>query len=107
MIKETQALAPPSAGGRKPTSRYNQAVNSPIDDPEAFWAEVLSREPERVRQAFGPLSHEERQEVVAHLRRMSGESGWLLQQQESARAALSALGIPNPPFDGAYLERIE
>jgi len=65
--------------------------SEPIPDLEAFWAEVLSAEPERVRAAYGLLYVEQRREVRAHLHRMATEAGWTASQRERARAALAAL----------------
>jgi hypothetical protein len=58
------------------------------DDPEHFWAEVLSGEPGRIRAARGSLTADEAAAVRAHLRRMATEDGWLPAQRVSARAAL-------------------
>jgi hypothetical protein len=60
-------------------------------DLENLWDSLLSREPEQVRAAFARLEPGERQSVVAHLRRMAGESGWHPEQRRSAEAALEAL----------------
>jgi hypothetical protein len=61
-------------------------------DPEAVWAELLSRRPQRIRSAARSLTDEERGAVLAHLRRMASEEGWAEEQRLSARAALDALG---------------
>lgn len=66
-------------------------MEGPEDALEALWDDLLSGQPERVRRAFGGLSEEERQAVMAHLRRMASESGWQPEQRESARLALAAL----------------
>ncbi len=59
---------------------------------ELFWGEILSREPGRIRAAFAELTdEEERQAVLAHLRRMVNEAGWAEPQRESAQRALVAL----------------
>ncbi|MBI3159032.1 MAG: hypothetical protein HYZ26_05480 [Chloroflexi bacterium] len=61
-------------------------------DPIAeFWSEMLSGEAERARRAFAPLSADEQQAILLHLRRMTTEPGWHPAQMENARAALDAL----------------
>ncbi len=58
---------------------------------EALWAEVLSRDPARVRLALIGLTEAERAGVLGHLRRMASEDGWSEGQRESSLAALAAL----------------
>lgn len=61
---------------------------------EQFWGEVLSRDPQRIVAAMDSLEDaEEREAIIAHLRRMATEEGWLEPQRISAEAALTALGI--------------
>ena len=62
---------------------------------DELWDHLLSRQPERVRQAFSTLDPESQRTVIAHLQRMATESGWLPRQRSSARAALKALNIPS------------
>ncbi len=62
-----------------------------MDPLERLWDQLLSREPEVVRGAFGGLSARERRDVLAHLERMVSEEGWHPEQQRSAQAALDAL----------------
>jgi hypothetical protein len=61
-------------------------------DPEAIWGELLSRQPERIRAVALCLTDEEREAVIAHLRRMASEEGWAEGQRASAGAALDVLG---------------
>jgi hypothetical protein len=61
------------------------------DQLEQFWNEILSRVPERIQQAFTPLSLEEKQIILTHLERMVSEPGWHPEQIQSAKAALTAL----------------
>ena len=63
-------------------------MSDPIED---FWAEILSRQPERIRSAFSPLSGEEKEAVLDHLKRMTRETGWHPEQVYSATIALHAL----------------
>jgi hypothetical protein len=61
------------------------------DEVTQLWDALLSRQPEQIRAAFDPLSPAEQAAVIAHLRRMVGESGWHPEQARSARAALKVL----------------
>ncbi len=58
---------------------------------DIFWENMLSRDPARVREAWGTLTAEERVAIHAHLVRMSTEEGWTEPQRISAQAALDAL----------------
>jgi hypothetical protein len=58
---------------------------------EALWDALLSREPERIWQAFSALDDASLAAVRKHLRKMVGEPGWHPEQVKSARAALKAL----------------
>ncbi len=61
---------------------------------EKFWGEVLSHDPQRILSAMGSLEDaEEREAIIAHLKRMVTEDGWAEPQRISAEAALKALGI--------------
>ena len=61
------------------------------NDPQEFWDELLSGEPERVHAAFASLGAGERRAVIAHLGRMASEPGWQPEQRASAQAALGIL----------------
>lgn len=58
---------------------------------ENLWDALLSRNPERIRQAFAGLDAEERQAVQTHLQRMATEPGWHPEQRLSAQTALESL----------------
>ena len=58
---------------------------------ESLWNDLLSRQPERVREAFNSLNPSSQKIVLAHLQNMVGESGWQSEQRISAKAALQAL----------------
>jgi len=60
-------------------------------DPERFWAELLSADPGRIREALRDLAMEERSRVHKHLRQMATGEGWHPVQQDRARAALTAI----------------
>lgn len=63
-----------------------------MSDPiENLWAEILSRQADRVQSAFATLSAEEKEAVLNHLKRMTCESGWHPEQVDSATKALQAL----------------
>jgi hypothetical protein len=61
---------------------------------ELLWDNLLSRQPDQIREAFGALSPVEQQAVLAHLKRIVNEPGWHSEQRLSAQAALSALVTP-------------
>ena len=71
------------------------------NDPERFWAEILSADSERIHRVFDRLSADDAPSVIAHLERMATENGWQPAQRERARAALRALEPPpsTPPED--------
>jgi hypothetical protein len=70
------------------------------DELEQFWADVLSADPRRIRQAMAELHETERRAVIDHLRTMAHESGWTDGQQQRARAALTVLEpSTNDPSD--------
>lgn len=59
---------------------------------EEFWGHLLSRDAERTRTTFRSLKDaEERQSILAHLRRMATEDGWAEPQRISAQHALDAI----------------
>lgn len=58
---------------------------------EAFWNEILSEEPARVRKAWLDLDDEEAEALIKHLRRMTDEDGWSQPQRQSAGAALKII----------------
>jgi len=63
-----------------------------LPDPlEILWDNLLSRQPERIRLAFGALDEAGRRAALEHLRRMAAEPDWHPEQRASALAALKAL----------------
>lgn len=60
-------------------------------DPENFWDELLSRQPDQVRAAYHSLDSQRKVEIYSHLQRMVSEPGWHPEQRRSAQAALDAL----------------
>ena len=61
-------------------------------DLELLWDELLSRQPERIREVFGSLDAPSQKIILTHLETMVRETGWQPEQRISARAALLALG---------------
>jgi aminodeoxyfutalosine deaminase len=61
------------------------------DDPDTFWANMLSRETDQILAVWRELNSAERAAVHAHLTRMATETGWSEPQRISAQAALDAL----------------
>ena len=66
------------------------------DSLEQFWANILSEEPETVRDAWAPLTEDEKSAVYGHLGRMVNEEGWHPSQRDAARAALQSIGPFSP-----------
>jgi hypothetical protein len=66
------------------------------DSLEQFWANILSEAPETVRDAWAPLTEDEKRAVYDHLGRMANEEGWHPSQRDAARAALQAIGPFSP-----------
>ncbi len=62
-----------------------------VDQIEAFWEEILSRQQERIQKVFAPLSPKEKISVLKHLKGMVSEPGWHPEQVVSASQALNAL----------------
>lgn len=59
-----------------------------MNSDEIFWENLLSRQPRLIRAAYKILDAETQAAVIAHLRVMTTEEGWHLEQVKSARAAL-------------------
>ncbi len=68
-----------------------QLDRQPSHKLEALWDDLLSRQTERVQQAYLRLDMPEREAVFAHLQRMLTEPGWQAEQRASAKAAIHAL----------------
>jgi hypothetical protein len=72
-----------------------------MEDPDSlqyFWGNLLSRNPAQIESVFMALDPTSKEAVIAHLQKMTSETGWHPAQVESARAALqtiqSILGKP-------------
>lgn len=58
---------------------------------EKLWEDLLSRQPETIKEAFSSLDHTDQQAVLDHLKRMVSESGWQPEQHLSAKVALDTI----------------
>lgn len=58
---------------------------------ERLWDRLLSREPDKILEAFRELERSERVPILAHLQRMASEPDWHKEQKTSALAAIEAL----------------
>ncbi|MHC1783353.1 MAG: hypothetical protein AB9891_11480 [Anaerolineaceae bacterium] len=58
---------------------------------EQFWDNLLSRDPDKILEAFQSLHVSSRPSVLQHLRVMVTEEGWQLEQIASAQVALAVL----------------
>jgi hypothetical protein len=62
-----------------------------ISSPEELWDAILSRESVCISKAWQGLTPEERDTLLAHLERMTGEDGWHPEQVTSAQFALDTI----------------
>lgn len=62
-----------------------------MDFIEKLWDEILSRNPQRISAAFVALSDIDQNEIFDHLKHMSCDDGWHLEQKISADAALDVI----------------
>ncbi len=62
-----------------------------MNDPDAFWANMLSRDSETIRATWENLTVDEKTAVYTHITRMVTEEDWAEPQRLSAQAALDAL----------------
>ncbi len=66
-------------------------MTSELITPDELWDAILSRETQRILNAWNRLDHEEQTSLLAHLERMTSEDGWHPEQVTSAQAALDAI----------------
>jgi len=69
-------------------------MDSATDGLEAFWENLLSSDPERIRRAWRTLSPAEAAGVRAHLQDMAQGPGWQPLQRQAAADALRVLATP-------------
>lgn len=62
-----------------------------MDDLDKLWEDLLSQDPGRIRRAWGNLTDDESQGILAHLGRMRDEDGWDPGQREAAATALQVI----------------
>ena len=68
-----------------------------LDPMEQLWDDLLSRQPQNIRAAYASLDAAGKAAVLAHLKKMTEEEGWLDVQRVSAQAALEALRGKSTP----------
>ncbi|HSG24854.1 MAG TPA: hypothetical protein VLA32_01965 [Anaerolineales bacterium] len=56
-----------------------------------IWTDILSREPNRIRETFKQLNTAEKIAVRAHLIRMTSDPDWHPEQVKSASIAIEAI----------------
>jgi len=66
-------------------------MNRTDEQLEALWNDLLSRQPELIREAYASLDKPNQAAVFTHLQRMVSEAGWQPEQRASAKAAIHAL----------------
>lgn len=62
-----------------------------MNELEAIWDSLLSRDQEEIRKKFSELDTDSKKVILGHLHNMINESGWHPEQVASARIALQAL----------------
>ncbi len=62
-----------------------------ISNLEKTWDQLLSRDPQTIKNCFAGLDKDSQQTVIAHLREMATGSGWHPEQVKSASIALEAI----------------
>lgn len=58
---------------------------------EKTWDQLLSREPQTIKNCFARLDKDSQQTVIAHLQEMASGTGWHPEQVKSASVALKAI----------------
>jgi len=66
-------------------------MDNTFEQLEQLWNDLLSRQPELIREAFEALDFPSQKIVIDHLQKMAKESGWQPEQRTSANVALQAL----------------
>ena len=66
-------------------------MTSDLITPDDLWDAILSRETQRILNAWKRLDLEEQTSLLAHLERMISEVDWHPEQVISAQAALDAI----------------
>jgi aminodeoxyfutalosine deaminase len=91
--RKSQMLATFRAEYERLRRRYDmrQTREHVANDPDTFWANMLSGESGQILSVWNELDPSERTVVHAHLTRMATEAGWSEPQRKSAQAALDVL----------------
>ena len=87
---------------RKPSYDTLKRMSTFIDPLEKLWDALLSREPQRIKQAFDSLDSASQKAVIVHLNKMATEDGWLDEQRSSAHIALDAIQAKPSPKHRHY-----
>jgi hypothetical protein len=58
---------------------------------ERIWDQLLSRDPQRIKNTFAGLDKDSQQTVLVHLKVMTTGAGWHPEQVKSATVALEAI----------------
>ena len=66
-------------------------LDDDLDRLAQIWDDLLSGQPEKVKQAFTQLPKTDQKAVLEHLQEMVEGEGWQPAQKESANVALNAL----------------
>jgi hypothetical protein len=62
-----------------------------MDSIEKLWDDLLSRDAERIKQAYGQFNTDQQKEILDHLVKMTTKPGWHVEQKLSALAAIEAI----------------
>jgi hypothetical protein len=63
-------------------------MNEPLDPFSLIWDDLLSCQPEKIKNAYSRLANIDQKLVLEHLQEMAEGEGWQPSQKESAEAAL-------------------
>ncbi len=66
-------------------------MNEPSNSIEQLWDAILSRQPQKIKAIFERQDHASRQNILAHLQKMTTEDAWHPEQCASAKTALNTL----------------
>ena len=56
-----------------------------------LWDAILSRDPAFIQKTYKNLDERERAAIMNHLKKMTTETGWHLEQKRSAQTAVDAI----------------
>jgi len=70
---------------------FTEQPMSDTSNLERIWDQLLSRDPQSIKNAFAGLEKEIQQAILVHLKEMTTGSGWHPEQVKSAAVALKAI----------------